>query len=189
MWAARNGHATVVVRASAIWGNRQHYCADFVKESFLIPDTPYYRDWIRVLKSPYHFKGDINRKAKALLRKAPRQPLCTFVFKDVPTGKWIFIGNVQYYLDRKQVTWINGVSIMDDTSYPNFLWGNIPVEDNADIVARQVVQNGNKRKDIGMFKFRNFGAEAEVEVWSLTENDMKGLGLTAQDAPQETGVQ
>lgn len=187
-WAAHNGHATVVVQASAIFGNRRYYCASFVKESFLLPDTPYYRDWIRVLKSPYNFKGDINKKAQALLRKAPWEPVCTFVFKDVPVGKWIFLGNVQYYLLKKEVSWGGRVPILVDTSLPNLLWGSISVEDNADLVARQVVQNGNRRKDIGMFKVRNYGAEADVEVWSLTEEGRKKLGVAVQAEPQGAGA-
>lgn len=183
-WAARKGHTTVVVRASAIWGNKQYYCADLVENSFLLPDTPYYRDWIRVLRSPYHFKGDITRKAGTLLRKAPRQAMCTFVFRDVPAGNWLFLGNTQHYLSVPQKYWIGGMWVRSNISGINLLWGSIPVQDDVSFVARQVVQNANKRHDIGMFKVRNFGADADVEMWLPTEEEMKELGLSDQEIRQ-----
>ncbi|WP_182040132.1 hypothetical protein [Bombella mellum] len=184
VWATRAGHATVIVRASAIFGQKRYYCANLVENSFLFPDTPYYRDWIRVLQSPYHFKGDITRKAKALLRKAPRQALCTFVFRNVPAGKWVFFGNIQHYLAQPQTYWVSGMELRSNISGFNLLWGGIVVQDDMGVIARQVVQDGNRRNDIGLFKVRHFGAAADVSTWHPTEEEMKGLGLSDQEIRQ-----
>ncbi len=85
---------------------------------------------------------------------------------------------------QPQTYWVSGMELRSNISGFNLLWGGIVVQDDMGVIARQVVQDGNRRNDIGLFKVRHFGAAADVSTWHPTEEEMKGLGLSDQEIRQ-----
>jgi hypothetical protein len=111
-------------------------------EVFLVPDTPYFREWISVFRAGNRFE-----EAAALVethREAVRVTQCdmagTFRFGQLPEARWFVATRVTYQLDRVDFSKID---------LANDYWRDdamlvVPVETRSGAIIRPVLSNPNR---------------------------------------------
>lgn len=111
-------------------------------EVFLMPDTPYFREWLRVYGEGNRFEDAAGLVAGH--REAVRVTQCdmagTFRFGQLPAGSWFVATRVSYKLDRLD---FRRIDILNDYWTDDALFV-VPVETRAGEVSRPVLSNPNR---------------------------------------------
>ncbi len=111
-------------------------------EVFLVPDTPYFREWISVFRQGHRFEK--SAELVAAHKEAVRVTQCdmagTFRFGQLPAARWFVATRVTYQLDRVDFRKID---------LANDYWSDdamfiAPVETRSGEVSRPVLSNPNR---------------------------------------------
>ncbi len=61
-WTNKTGDTTLVLHGYMLDAHHKEISCDaLARNAVLAPDTPYYREWIRVIDSPWRFKSPIRK--------------------------------------------------------------------------------------------------------------------------------
>lgn len=111
-------------------------------EVFLLPDTPYFREWLAVQRTGGRFEGaaDLMRVHRESVRVTQCDMAGTFRFGQLPPAKWFVATRVSYRLDRLDFTRINLVNDYwsDDALFVT------AIETRNGEVSRPVLSNPNR---------------------------------------------
>lgn len=111
-------------------------------EVFLVPDTPYFREWISVFRAGNRFEDPaaLVEAHKEAVRVTQCDMAGTFRFGQLPEARWFVATRVTYQLDRVDFSKID---------LANDYWRDdamlvAPVETRSGAVARPVLSNPNR---------------------------------------------
>lgn len=111
-------------------------------EVFLLPDTPYFREWLAVQRTGGRFEGaaDLMRLHRESVRVTQCDMAGTFRFGQLPPAKWFVATRVSYRLDRLDFTRIDLVNDYwsDDALFVT------AIETRNGEVSRPVLSNPNR---------------------------------------------
>lgn len=176
-WSLAHGDKTIIVRGVAININKDNMEADTYanikisdniylcgiqsRNAILMPDTPYFRNWIHIIRTTNRFHAQPSKEAKVFIRQAYWQKVCVFKFDNVPAGKWLLILDVWHYLSPVSAggltSWMTSTA---DLVYVPFVVG---AEEK--VINKNIILDFNKRKDIGFFTRRRAINPAEINDW------------------------
>lgn len=165
-WALMPGDKTITIRGYIIDKHKHVYqCGKRSVDAVLMPDTPYFREVIHVARTNYalgHKKP--LKESVAFIRHAQKQNICEFTFNNVPSGKWIVIIDLWYYL--KSFSNQTGNMIFT-TRYPapELTYVPLTVKSEDTIIKKNMIMDFNKRADLGFLKQRKAINLGEFSDW------------------------
>ena len=111
-------------------------------EVFLLPDTPYFREWLAVHRAGKRFDSaaDLAHAHRESVRVTQCDMAGTFRFGQLPAGKWFVATRVSYRLDRVDFTRIDLINDYwrDDAMFVT------AIETRNGEVSRPVLSNPNR---------------------------------------------
>lgn len=170
-WTEKTGDKTLVLHGYMLEGNhKETSCDALARNAVLAPDTPYYREWIRVMDSPWRFKSNVDKQSQNFGRIAPYQNGCVFTFTDLPAGKWIIFMGMQHHIGSEPFFINNRYAGSTNISDIYRTWAPVEVKPEDGLIKKNVVLNQNpKIKDVPQSSGLNL-PESHLTDWTAEEN-------------------
>lgn len=165
-WALTQGDKTIIIRGYIIDKHKHVYqCGKRSFDAVLMPDTPYFREVIHVARTNYTFghKKPL-KESVAFIRHAQKQKTCEFTFNNVPSGKWIAIIDLWYYLKSNSN---QAGNMVFTTTYPapDLTYVPLTIKTEDTTIKKNMIMDFNKRTDLGFFKQRKAINLGEFSDW------------------------
>ncbi len=192
-WAKNPGNKTLAVQVVGNDGLHQALqCNVAEKDVMLLPDTKFYRNYLRVDLAQVGFKEKLGHQAEPLVRRVSLGSGCRLVFNNLPEGNWLLVIRPQFSIHDDAAAQSGGRSQYNVVP-PAFVWSALALSPESDVTTRQVevdISRLARRKHPHLHKhiskhsqkrLREFHGEGSlntrVEDWTPTLSDRQELGL------------
>ncbi|QHC36499.1 hypothetical protein [Komagataeibacter xylinus] len=170
-WAEQKGDKTLILHGYMIdIKHKKKSCDELARNAVIQPDTPYYREWIRVVDSPWRFKSSVDKSSQDFGRIAPYQQGCVFTFTDLPPGKWLIMMAMQHHIAPTPFFINNRPAGRTDISDIYSAWASIEIKPEYTVIKKNVVLNKDrKEKNVPQSEGLNY-PEAHLLDWTPEED-------------------
>lgn len=193
-WAGQPGNRTLAVLLSGHDNlHPQLSCRVADVDVMLMPDAPYFRDYLRIDMAQAGFREKIgNSKALALVRHAARNDACQLVFANLPAGSWLLATRPHFYVNDEAAAQ-QGKPSQHDVAPAMFMWNRITVDADNDVTAvhvekdlsrivrkkhQYVRKHTHKKSKKRIREFHGEGSpDTQQDSWIMTPAEKQALGI------------
>lgn len=170
-WTEQTGNKTLILHAYMMESpHKETSCDSLARNAILTPDTPYYRDWIRVIDSPLRFKASVDKESQNFGRIASYQDGCIFTFTDLPAGKWLVFTAMQHHVKAYPISIGNYYAGSSTMSAIHRTWAALEITPDESVIKKNIVFNREpKIKDVPQSEGLNL-PESHLSDWTAEEN-------------------
>ncbi|WP_075632362.1 hypothetical protein [Novacetimonas hansenii] len=185
-WTNKTGDTTLVLHGYMLDAHHKEISCDaLARNAVLAPDTPYYREWIRVIDSPWRFKSSVDKHSQEFGRIAPYQQGCVFTFPDLPAGKWLIFMAMQHHIASSPLFINNHYAGSTNISDIYSTWAAIGLKPEDGIIKKNVVLNKNpKIKDVPQSTGLNM-PESHLTDWTAEEQSSLHFSIIPSIHPKD----